>query len=143
MLSIFAQLYLQDCVSDSRISWGYRLGKKHGDVMSLSLSFFSLPVSFSSWLPIANSLDVSSSCFALVDHTRRLLNSLSSISPSICGLSYPVVSTKYHWFLCLPTGESPRQGGNAVQFFLDNRNHDLSAKLPCESCCSGFHVDRF
>lgn len=148
MLSIFAQLYLQDHVSDSRqlcISWGYHLGKKHGDVMSLSLSFCSLSVySCLSLFPAAylQLIECVVFCFALFVprptsaqlFVFRLAKHLQLVA-SGCEYQIPLA------FASTSGGKAPA-GRRHCPFLLRNRNHDLSAKLPCESCCSGFHVDR-
>jgi hypothetical protein len=134
MLSIFAQLYLQDHVSNSRqfcIWCGYCLGKKRGDVVSLSLSFLSLPVSSCfSLFPAAHHQLIRCVvfCFALVvPHfmSAKLFVFRLAKHPQL-------VASSCEYQIPLAFGKPPGKE-ETLSIFLGNRNHNLSAKLPCES----------
>jgi hypothetical protein len=104
--------------------------------------FLPLPVSLSSRPPIISSLDVLSSALPYLYHTSCLLNSLSSVLPSIHNLSHPVVNTKYHRLLCLPAGESPPGNEETLSiFFWATGITTCPQNCPVSLGCSGFHAD--
>lgn len=148
MLSIFAQLYLQDHVSNSRqfcIWCGYCLDKKRGDVVSLYLSFLSLPVSscfslfpaahhqlircvvFCFALVVPHFMSAQLFVFRLAKHPQLVASGCESQIPSA--------------FVSTSGGKPPGKEEMLSIFFWATGITTCPQNCPVSLGCSGFHAD--